>query len=146
MAHTPINVNQQYEDENYTPMIRFTLWVNDHFGTPLAFILVQVWTVLWVGLNALKIVHFDPLPACVVWLLVSNWIQLSTGPLLLVSGNLSEKHDRARAEAHYQHELAQAEEIKAIREDLQSLNEKLDFMGDARLQHLIALGEVPEVR
>jgi uncharacterized membrane protein len=144
--HTPVNVNQQHEDENYTPLIRFSLWLNEYIGTPAVFIIIQAFTIFWIGFNALGIVKFDPLPACVVYLLISNFLQLSLMPLLLVAGNLTSKHSELRAEAHYQHEIAQAEEIRAMREDLQSLNEKLDFMGDARLQHLIALGEVPEVK
>jgi hypothetical protein len=68
-------------------------------------------------------------------------------PLLLVAGNLTSKHDQARAEAHYQHELAQAEEIRAIRDSQQSMHEKIDFIAEAMTQHIIdSGGTIPEVK
>lgn len=72
------------------------------------FIIVVTWTVLWTGYNILatKVTAFhwhafDPFPAFVAYLLVSNVVQITLMPLIMVGQNLQARHSEARAEADY---------------------------------------------
>ena len=121
----PRDINAVHQEEHFTPLIVLALWLNKHVGTPAVFIAVQVWTILWVGLNWLGVVHFDPLPACVIWLLISNWIQLSLMPLLLVAQNLTSKHDQLRAEEHYRNDVEMARDMNDVKAALVRIEAEL---------------------
>ena len=71
------------------------------------FLLIAGWTVLWTGYNilasevpALHWKAFDPFPAFVAYLLVSNVIQILLMPLIMVGQNLQGRHAETRAELH----------------------------------------------
>jgi len=87
-AGTPPN---QAVVENYSGLDRLAIWVTDRIGTMTFFLVIFAWTLAWVGYNILasKVppLHwqaFDPFPAFVAYLLISNVIQISLMPLLMV--------------------------------------------------------------
>ncbi len=57
---------------------QIALWITRHVGTMGFFIVILIWTVLWLGWNLLapKDYQFDPPSAFVFWLFISNLIQI----------------------------------------------------------------------
>ena len=58
---------------------KLALFVTDKIGTLGFFFIIFLWTVLWLGWNmfAPAELRFDPFPAFVLWLFISNLIQVS---------------------------------------------------------------------
>ena len=76
------------------------------------FVIIFLWTTLWLGWNVLapKPLRFDPFPAFVLWLFISNMIQLFLMPLIMIGQNLQSRHADVRAETDLKiNELAEIE-------------------------------------
>ena len=58
--------------------------------------------------------RFDPFPAFVLWLFISNMIQIFLMPLIMVGQNLQSRHSEARAESDYEVNVKAEREIEAI--------------------------------
>ncbi len=128
-AGTPTN---QAVTDNFSGLDRFGVWVTDRVGTMTFFLVIFAWTVGWVGYNVLasKVpsLHwhaFDPFPAFVAYLLISNVIQISLMPLLMVGQNMQGRHSEARAEADYLVNQKAFADTEAILTRLQALDERL---------------------
>ena len=67
--------------------------------------------------------RFDPYPAFVLWLFISNLIQIHLMPLLMVGQNLQGRHSELRAESDYQVNLKAEKEVEAILLHLEQQNE-----------------------
>lgn len=137
MKHTPkpleelkklrkpvLNVNTEHV-ERMTKLERFAMWITDHIGTMGFFLVVFAWTVLWMGWNvfAPKGVRFDPYPAFVLWLFISNMIQIFLMPLIMIGQNLQGRHAEARAEADFEVNTRSGREIEIILEHLENQND-----------------------
>ena len=121
-ARKPIrNVNIEHRGR-LTKLERFTVWITDHIGTMGFFLAIFLWTVLWLGWNLLAPAEltFDPFPAFVLWLFISNLIQLLLMPLLLIGQNLQGKHAEARAEADFEVNTKAEKEIETILQHLEN--------------------------
>lgn len=81
----------------------FAVWITRHVGTMGFFLIIFIWTVLWLGWNTLapKDLQFDPPTGFVFWLFISNMIQLFLMPLIMIGQNI-ESHE---AELRTQHDL-----------------------------------------
>jgi len=92
------------------------------------FVVILLWTVIWLGWNTLGPLEyrFDPYPAFVLWLFISNTIQIFLMPLLLIGQNLLGKHAEARAEAEYEIDTKAEKEIETILIHLENQNEILE--------------------
>jgi len=128
-AGTPTN---QAVTDNFSGLDRFGVWVTDRVGTMTFFLVIFAWTVGWVGYNVLAskvpALHwhaFDPFPAFVAYLLISNVIQISLMPLLMVGQNMQGRHSEARAEADYLVNQKAFADTEAILTRLQTLDERL---------------------
>jgi uncharacterized membrane protein len=107
--------------ENLTRLDKVAIAITDHIGTMGFFFIIAGWTVVWCGYNilaskvsSLHLHAFDPFPAFVAYLLISNVIQIMLMPLLMVGQNLQGRHSEARAENDYlvnQKALADTEKI-----------------------------------
>src|SRR5450756_1747430 len=88
----------------------------DHIGTMGFFLIIFGWTILWLSWNmyAPKASRFDPFPAFVFWLFLSNMIQIFLMPLIMVGQNLQGRHAEARAEADFDVNTKAEREIEAI--------------------------------
>ncbi|MBI2573915.1 MAG: DUF1003 domain-containing protein [Candidatus Wildermuthbacteria bacterium] len=97
-------------------------------GTMGFFLILALWTALWIGWNtyAPEPLRFDPFPAFVLWLFVSNMIQLLLLPLLLIGQNMDAKHSEARAENEYEIHLRSEQEIETIIQHLENQNDRLE--------------------
>src|SRR3984885_3233427 len=84
-----------------TALNRLALWITLHVGSMGFFIAIFTWTVLWLFWNmfAPKSLRFDPYPGFVLWLFISNMIQLFLMPLIMIGQNVQSRHADLRAEA-----------------------------------------------
>lgn len=104
---------------------RLAIWITDRVGTMGFFLIIFGWTVVWLGWNTLapNAVRFDPFPAFVLWLFLSNMIQILLMPLIMVGQNLQGRHAEARAEADFEVNTKAEREIEAILLHLEAQND-----------------------
>jgi uncharacterized membrane protein len=121
------NVNLEHK-QNLSPLYRFAVWITSHVGTMGFFLIILVWTASWLGWNVLgpKELQFDPYPAFVFWLFISNLIQIFLMPLILIGQNLQGQHAEARAEADFEVNKKAEEEIENILTHLENQNDVLE--------------------
>jgi uncharacterized membrane protein len=88
------------------------------------FLIIFGWTVVWLGWNTLapQTVRFDPFPAFVLWLFISNMVQIFLMPLIMVGQNLQGRHAEGRAEADFDVNTKAEQEIEAILMHLENQN------------------------
>jgi uncharacterized membrane protein len=79
---------------------KVAVWITDHVGSMGFFLIIFTWTAIWLGWNmfAPKEARFDPYPAFVLWLFISNMIQLFLLPLIMIGQNVQSAHADLRAE------------------------------------------------
>lgn len=89
------------------------------------FLLIFSWTVLWLGWNvfAPKLLQFDPYPAFVLWLFLSNMIQIFLMPLIMIGQNLQARHSEARAGVDFEVNVKAELEIEKILKHLEKQDE-----------------------
>jgi uncharacterized membrane protein len=104
---------------------RLAMWSTERVGTMGFFLVILVWTVVWLGWNTLapNAVRFDPFPAFVLWLFLSNMIQILLMPLIMVGQNLQGRHAENRAEADFEVNTKAEREIEAILMHLEAQND-----------------------
>ena len=127
-ARKPLrNVNIEHR-ERLTSLELFAVWITNKVGSMGFFVVILLWTVIWLGWNTLGPLEyrFDPYPAFVLWLFISNTIQIFLMPLLLIGQNLLGKHAEARAEAEYEIDTKAEKEIDTILIHLENQNEILE--------------------
>lgn len=120
------NTNHVYKN-NLKPSERFAIWIMDRIGTIGFFILILTWTIFWLGWNMFAPVHlrFDPYPAFVLWLFISNMIQIFLMPLLMVGQNLQAKRAEIRAENDYNVNIKAEKEIALLMQEIKELKKML---------------------
>lgn len=106
---------------------KFAIWITDKVGTIKFFAIIFFWTVLWLGWNMLapKAWRFDPYPAFVFWLFISNMIQIFLMPLIMVGQNLQSKHAEIRAETDFEVNVKAEKEIEEIKQEIREIKELL---------------------
>jgi uncharacterized membrane protein len=103
---------------------RVALWITRHVGTMGFFIVIFIWTVLWLGWNLLapKELQFDPPSAFVFWLFISNLIQIMLMPLIMVGQNIQGREADERAEHDLEVNIKAEREIEVILRHLEYQN------------------------
>ncbi|HYW70389.1 MAG TPA: cyclic nucleotide-binding domain-containing protein [Pyrinomonadaceae bacterium] len=131
------NVNVVYE-KSLNALDRLAIAITNRVGSFGFFLIILGWTVIWTGYNilatevpALHLQAFDPFPAFVAYLLISNVIQILLMPLIMVGQNLQGRHSETRAELDFQVNLKN--EIS-----LTEVLRRLDVLESERLPLLIA--------
>src|SRR5258708_29676373 len=121
------NVNLEHR-QHLSKLERLAVWITDHVGTMGFFLIIFGWTVLWLSWNMFvpKVLRFDPFPAFVLWLFISNMIQIFLMPLIMIGQNLQGSHAEARAEADFEVNTKAELEIESILLHLENQN-KLMF-------------------
>jgi len=111
-----------------TPLNRLALWITLHVGTMQFFLVIFVWTVSWLFWNmfAPKPMRFDPYPGFVLWLFISNMIQLFLMPLIMIGQNLQGRGAEDRAKNDYKVNLKAEQEIQEIQDQLAAILKRLD--------------------
>lgn len=120
------NTNHLY-DERLKPTERFAIWITNHIGTIGFFFIIFIWTVLWLGWNTLgpKDLRFDPFPGFVLWLFISNMIQIFLMPLIMVGQNLQAKRAEIRAENDFTINLKAEREIQILMTEVEEIKEMI---------------------
>jgi uncharacterized membrane protein len=82
---------------------RVAVWITQHVGSMGFFMIIFAWTAIWLGWNmaAPKAMRFDPFPGFVLWLFISNMIQLFLLPLIMIGQNVQSRHADLRAEVDF---------------------------------------------
>ena len=117
------NVNIEHR-QNFSRLDRLALWITEHVGSMGFFIIIFVWTFIWLLWNTLAptVVRFDPYPGFVLWLFISNMIQLLLMPLIMIGQNLLSEHAEARAQADFEVNTRSEIEIETILLHLENQN------------------------
>ena len=117
-----INIEQK---QHLSRLNKIAIWITEHVGSMGFFIIIFVWTATWLLWNTLAPTHwrFDPFPAFVLWLFLSNMIQIFLMPLIMIGQNLQSQHAEARAEADFEVNTKAELEIETILIHLENQNE-----------------------
>jgi uncharacterized membrane protein len=104
---------------------RLALWITNHVGSINFFFIILLWTAVWLGWNTLapKAFRFDPYPAFVLWLFISNMIQIFLMPLIMIGQNLQSRHAETRAEEDFMINKKAEAEVETILKHLENQNE-----------------------
>jgi len=113
------NANIVHE-QSLSALDRLAIAITDKVGSIGFFLIIAGWTVLWTGYNvlasevpALRWHAFDPFPAFVAYLLISNVIQILLMPLIMVGQNLQGRHSETRAELDFEVNQKAEKEVMA---------------------------------
>ncbi len=106
---------------------KVAVWITDHVGSMGFFMIIFTWTAIWLGWNmfAPKAARFDPFPGFVLWLFISNIIQLFLMPLIMIGQNVQSKHADLRAEADLKINTKAEFEIETILSHLEYQNKMM---------------------
>ncbi len=120
----PVNPNVKHK-QSLSRLDRLALFITNRVGTMGFFFCIFVWTVLWLGWNILgpRNLQFDPFPAFVMWLFISNMIQIFLMPLIMIGQNLQGRHSEYRAESDFEVNVKAEREIETILTHLENQNE-----------------------
>jgi uncharacterized membrane protein len=120
------NVNIERK-EKLSKLDKLAVWITNHVGTMGFFIIIFIWTGLWLGWNSFgpKESRFDPFPAFVLWLFLSNMIQIFLMPLIMIGGNLQSAHAEARASADFEINTKAEMEVETILQHLENQNKMM---------------------
>ncbi len=117
-------------DAKATRLQKLACWITERVGTMGFFLIIFVWTVLWLGWNLLapKSLQFDPPMGFVLWLFISNLIQILLMPLIMVGQNIQGQHAEARAQYDLDVNVKAEQEIETILYHLEYQNNLLIAM------------------
>jgi uncharacterized membrane protein len=89
------------------------------------FMIIFCWTFGWLTWNTLapESLRFDPYPAFVLWLFISNMIQIFLMPLIMIGQNIQSKHSEILAEEDFAINKKAEIEIETILMHLENQNE-----------------------
>jgi uncharacterized membrane protein len=120
------NINVEMR-ERLSRLDRLAVWSTNHVGSMGFFLLILVWTIVWLGWNLLAPpqLQFDAPMGFVFWLFLSNLIQILLMPLIMVGQNVIGRHAEARAEHDLQINMKSEQEIEVILHHLEHQNEIL---------------------
>jgi uncharacterized membrane protein len=117
------NVNQEHQ-RRLSQVDRLALFITERVGSMGFFAIILTWTVCWLSWNILAPSHlrFDPFPGFILWLFISNMVQIMLMPLIMVGQNLQGRHSEARAENDFEVNVKAEREIEAVLEHLEYQN------------------------
>lgn len=121
------NVNIAHR-EQLTQVEKIATWITDNVGSMGFFFIVSIWTLGWLGWNifAPAQLRFDPYPSFALWLFISNIIQISLLPLLMVGQNLQDRNSEIRAQVDFEVNVKTEKEVEVIFAHLEHQNELLN--------------------
>lgn len=95
---------------------KLAIFTTQRVGTMGFFFIIFSWTFIWLSWNIFAPIQmrFDPFPAFVFWLFISNLIQLHLMPLIMIGQNLQGRHAEIRAQHDYEVNTKAEKEIELI--------------------------------
>lgn len=128
----PIRNANEVQEASYTPLEHLAMKITDKVGSMGFFLVIFIWTVSWTGYNilatevpSLGLKSFDPFPAFVAYLLISNVIQILLMPLIMVGQNLQGRHSETRAELDFEINQKAEKEVLVILRHLEHQSDLL---------------------
>jgi uncharacterized membrane protein len=123
------NVNAEVK-EQMSPLNRVALFITTYVGTMGFFIVIFMWTLIWLAWNmfAPEKLRFDPATGFVLYLFLCNVIQILLMPLIMVGQNLQGAHSEARAQNDLEINIKAEKEIEVILEHLEYQNRMIIAM------------------
>ena len=125
------NVQKEHRD-SMTGMDKLAVAITDKVGSMGFFLIIFAWTVIWVGYNVtasvfpgLHMKPFDPFPAFVAYLLISNVIQILLMPLIMLGQNVQARVSDKRAESDLEINTTAEKEIEVVLMHLEHQNDLL---------------------
>ena len=119
--HPPVRNANEVHAEQLTPLEKLATKITDKVGSMGFFFIILTWTFVWTGYNIaateLKFLHlkaFDPFPAFVAYLLISNVIQILLMPLIMVGQNVQARHTEIRAELDFEINQKAEKEVMTV--------------------------------
>ncbi len=102
--------------KDFTSVEKFAVWITEGIGSMGFFCIIFIWTLIWLSWNlfAPSQFQFDPYPAFVLWLFISNVIQMFFLPLIMVGQNLQGRYAEARAEEDFKINTKAEREVEVI--------------------------------
>lgn len=109
------NANAEHRD-SLTALEKLALVATEHIGSMGFFFALLIATMFWIIWNTYGPLElrFDPFPAFVLWLFISNILQLLLMPLIMIGQNLQGRHSEVRAEADFELNVRAEKEIQKI--------------------------------
>jgi uncharacterized membrane protein len=106
---------------------KIAVWITENVGSMGFFLIIFIWTISWLSWNvfAPKQLRFDPFPGFVLWLFISNMIQLFLMPLIMLGQNVQAQHSDLRAEADLEINTQAALENETILLHLENQNKMM---------------------
>ena len=120
------NVNVQHKAK-LSKIDKIAIWITQHVGSMGFFLIIFAWTFIWLTWNTLAPVNlrFDPFPAFVLWLFISNMIQIFLMPLIMIGQNIQSRHSELLAEQDFAINKKAEVEIETILLHLENQNEMI---------------------
>ena len=112
----PVKHSYMETKASFSPLERFAAKTTHGVGTMSFFFILTFWTLGWIFWNLYGPLEwrFDPAPAFVIWLIISNIVQLLLLPLIMVGQNLEGKFAERRAQADFEIDQKAGHEIEVI--------------------------------
>lgn len=128
----PIQNANDIQEASYSPLEKLAIKITDKVGSMGFFLIIFIWTLTWTGYNILAtevpglgLKSFDPFPAFVAYLLISNVIQILLMPLIMVGLNLQGRHSETRAELDFEINQKAEKEVLVILRHLEHQSDLL---------------------
>ncbi|HEY1041778.1 MAG TPA: DUF1003 domain-containing protein [Candidatus Paceibacterota bacterium] len=128
----PVRDTLKEYSQKLSPSEKFALSVTNKIGTIGFFNIILTFTILWFGWNTFAPAEFrfDTFPSFVLWLFISNVIQLFLLPLILIGQTLENKQTAIRAQSDYEVNVKSEQEIEIILKHLEDQKELLQKLTD----------------
>jgi uncharacterized membrane protein len=123
----PVKDVNKLHREQMSGLDKLALFITEKIGTMGFFFIIFGWTVLWLGWNMLAPANlrFDPYPAFVLWLFISNLIQIHLMPLIMIGQNIQGQHTEIRSENDFKTNQKAEKEVELIIEQLEKQDKLL---------------------
>jgi uncharacterized membrane protein len=110
-----------------TRLDKLAVFATEKVGSMGFFFIILGWTVIWLAWNAFapKPLRFDAYPGFVLWLFISNLIQILLMPLIMVGQNIQGRHAEIRAQADFEVNKKSELEIESILLHLEKQDEMI---------------------
>lgn len=111
----PADVNVIHR-RKLSKMDKLALIITTKIGTMGFFFILAIWVGAWIVWNTVlpKSTRFDPFPAFVLLLFLTNIIEILLMPLIMVGQNIQGKHADLRSEYDYETDKKAEKEIETI--------------------------------
>ncbi len=112
----PVRNAYREHQESLTHLQRTAVWITERIGTMGFFFILVCWAAFWILWNIFgpKQFRFDPYPGFILWIFISNMIQLMLMPLIMVGQNLQNRHAAYRSEADFDLNKRAESEVETI--------------------------------